>query len=174
MNRVNASANSENPAQIATTDAEFNAWSLLHQTVDVISRAREKEVSRYGIALRQVAALHVINLLGDRATPTQLAQWLFRKPHTISSILDRMEKEGLIVKRKDLERKNLIRVSLTAKGREAHHHSMKRESIHDIMSCLSAAEIAQLRSYMDRLRDRALKELDISQKPPFPPSDQDE
>ena len=174
MNRATASTNSKNSAQAADPDTEFYAWSLLHQTVDVISRAREKEVGRYGIALRQVAALHIINLLGDRATPTQLAQWLFRKPHTISSILDRMEKEGLIVKHKDLERKNLIRVSLTAKGREAYHHSVKRESIHDIMSCLSAAEIKQLRSYLDRLRDRALKELDISEKPPFPPSDQGE
>jgi len=121
-----------------------------------------------------VAALHIINLLGDHATPMQMAQWLFRKPHTISSILDRMEKEGLVIKHNDLKRRNLVRVSLTKKGREAYRHTAKRESIHDIMSCLSAAEIKQLRSYLDRLRDRALKELDITEKPPFPPVDQGE
>ena len=83
-----------------------------------------------------------------------------------------MEKEGLVTKHKDLERRNLVRVSLTEKGREAHHYSLRRESIHDIMSCLSAAELMQLRAYLDRLRDRALEELNITRRPLFPPSDE--
>jgi DNA-binding MarR family transcriptional regulator len=157
---------------VADTDADlaFVVWSLLHQTTDVISRAREKELSQYNIALRQVAALRIIDLLGKKATPKQLAQSLFRQPHTISSILDRMDNEGLIEKHNDLERRNLIRVSLTEKGKLACQQAEKRESIHSILSCLSDAEMRQLRSLLFRLRSRALEEMNITEKPGLPAS----
>ena len=149
-------------------DEAFVVWSLLHQTTDVISRAREKELNQYNIAMRQVAALRIIKLLGDNVTPKQLAQSLFRKPHTISSILDRMENEGLIEKHNDLERRNLLRVSLTEKGKFACTQSEKRESIHNILSCLSEDDMKQLRVLMLRLRNRALEEMNITEKPGLP------
>ncbi len=152
----------------------FNLWTLLHQTADVMSRAREKELAEYGIALRQVAALYVINHVieakGDLATPSELAQWLFRRPHTISSILDRMEREGLVRKHKDPARRNLVRVSLTEKGQQAYRQSTHRESLKATMSCLNAAEQAQFYGYLERLRDRALEYLGVAEKPPFPPA----
>lgn len=140
-------------------DPIFTIWTLLHQTAYAITRAREKELKRYGIAIRQVAALLVISNLGDRATPTELARWLFRKPHTVSSMLTRMEKEGLIAKSKDLERKNVIRVTLTEKGKGTYQQSTRRESIHRIMSCLDEKELGQLSSLLERLRERAFGEL---------------
>lgn len=154
----------------ADTDLAFAVWSLLHQTTDVISRAREKELSQYNIALRQVAALRIINLLGEKATPKQLAQSLFRKPHTISSILDRMDNEGLIVKHNDLARRNLIRVSLTEKGKQACRQAEKRESIHGILACLSDEEMRQLRSLLFRLRTRALEAMNVTVEPGLPAS----
>jgi len=41
---------------------------------------------------------------------------------------------------KDLDRKNMIRVALTEKGREAIHNARKMESIHKIMSSLTKEE----------------------------------
>ena len=66
-----------------------------------------------------------------------------------------MEKQGLVRKVKDLDRKNLVRVVLTEKGREAYYHSTKRESIHQIMSFLSEEERQQLRHCLQTLRDKA-------------------
>ena len=143
-------------------DPIFTIWTLLHQTAYAITRAREKELKRYGIAIRQVAALLVISNLGDRTTPTELARWLFRKPHTISSMLTRMEKEGLIEKSKDLERKNVVRVTLTEKGKVTYQQSTRRESIHRVMSCLDEKELGQLRSLLERLRERAFEELGVT------------
>jgi DNA-binding MarR family transcriptional regulator len=79
-----------------------------------------------------------------------------------------MEKEGLVRKTKDLERKNLIRVSLTEKGQQAYYQSSRLESVHRIMSSLSEEERQQLSSCLETLRDRALKELGMEQRPPFP------
>jgi len=80
-----------------------------------------------------------------------------------------MEKRGLVRKRKDPDRKNLIRVDLTEKGKQAYEKSSGRESIHHIISALSKEEHQQLSLYLQKLRDRALEELKPEYEVPFPP-----
>ena len=81
-----------------------------------------------------------------------------------------MEKQGLVKKVKDLDRKNLVRITLTEEGHQAYRESIKRESIHRIMSSLSEEERQQLKSSLLKLRDTALEEPQIESKPPYPAS----
>ena len=149
-------------------DQDYELWVLLHQPRDAVFKAREKELSPYGISTMQAAVLFIILAIGNEATPTEISRWLFREPHSVSNRLSRMEKEGLVTKVKDLHRKSLVRVALTEKGRQAYYQSAKRESIHQTMSSLSEEERQQLRSYLVKLRDQALKQLIRDLKPPFP------
>jgi DNA-binding MarR family transcriptional regulator len=43
-----------------------------------------------------------------------------REPHTITKLLHRMEKVGLVTKTNDLEKKNMVGVSITEKGQQAY------------------------------------------------------
>jgi DNA-binding MarR family transcriptional regulator len=106
-------------------------------------------------------ALLAIKSIGDKATPAEISRWLFREPHSVSALLNRMEKQELIRKVKDLERKNQVRVALTEKGHEAHYLSMKQVSILKIISALVEQEQVKLRSYLQILLEEALKELGI-------------
>jgi DNA-binding MarR family transcriptional regulator len=151
----------------SATDQDYNLWILLAQTRDAILKARQKELDQYGISTSQAAVLFVIQAIGDRATPAEISRWLFREPHSVSTLLSRMEKQGLVRKVKDLDRKNLVRVVITEKGREAYYQSTKRESIRGIMSSLSEEERQQLTSSLRKLRDEALKRA-VSLKPPVP------
>ena len=90
--------------KINTGDRFFNAWAMLRRTADIIARARHKELVRYGITIRQASALHLIQMLGDQASPAEIARAELRQPHTVSAILKTMEDQGLIRRRKDLER----------------------------------------------------------------------
>jgi len=112
--------------------------------------------------------LFVIDAIGDKATPAEISRWLFRQSHTISGLLKRMERDGLIRMVKDLDRKNLVRVALTEKGQQALDQSRKREAIHYVMSTLSLEEQQQLSSSLDKLLSRALINLGIEGKLPFP------
>lgn len=151
-------------------DKDFSLWVLLRQAGHTVYQATEKELSQYGISPEEAGVLSIVGALDNKATPTEISRWLLRKPHTVSGILSRMEKKGLIRKTKDLVRKNLVRVTLTEKGQQAHYQSTKIESIGKIMSCLSEEEHQKLISCLKTLRDRALKQLGIDQEPPFPPS----
>ena len=149
---------------------DFTLWVLLRQAGHTVYQATQKELSQYGISPEQAGVLSIVQFLDNKATPAEISRWLLREPHTVSGILSRMEKKGLVRKTKDLVRKNLVRVTLTEKGKQAYYQSTKIESIRQIMSCLSEEECQQLSSCLKTLRDRALKQLGVDQKPPFPPS----
>ena len=149
-------------------DKDYNLWVLLLQAKDTVFKAREKELSQYGISPEQAGVLFILQVLGNKATPSDISRWLLRQHHTVLGILGRMEKKQLIRKTKDPERKNLVRVTLTEKGQQAYYQSTRIESIHEIMSSLSEEEREQLSSCLQTLRDKALKGFGIDQKPPFP------
>ena len=149
-------------------DQDYSLLKLVNQTGELIVKIRERELKQYGISPRQAATLFAMQSIGSEATPAKISRWLLREPHTVSGILSRMEKQGLIKKAKNLDRKNMVRVMLTRKGRRAYHQSSKRDSIHWLASSLSEEERQQLRSCLETLRDRAFKELGIDRKPLFP------
>ena len=149
-------------------DKDYLLWVLLHQTTDGIVLGRDKELRRYGISTIEAAVLFSVQSIGDKATPAEISRWLLRKPHSVSGLLKRMERKGLIKKAKDLNRKNLVRVSLTEKGKHAYCHSTERKFIHKVMSALTEEERQQLKSYLERLRTTTIKHIGIKYQPHFP------
>ena len=155
----------------SSSDKDYNLWTLLGLTRDAIQRARQKELAQYNISSRQSAVLFIVRAIGDKATPAEISRWLFRESHSISDLLSRMERQGLVRKVKDLDRKNQVRIELTQKGHEVYQQSYKRESIHRILSFLSEEQRKQLGSSLQTLRDKALEEIGVEYEMPFPPSE---
>ncbi|MBI4283820.1 MAG: winged helix DNA-binding protein [Chloroflexi bacterium] len=147
----------------------YNLWWRLHQTRHVLFRVRENELSRYGITSMQAAILLIVKVIRDtegEATPSKISRWLVREPHTISRICTRMEKDGLVSKTRVSGKKNEVNIILTEKGEQAYRQSSKRESVKEIMSCLSAEELRQLESTLEKLRVKGLDKLNRSIKVP--------
>lgn len=143
--------------KLSREDEEFTLWLLLLKVRRLIFKARERELSQYGVTPEQAGVLYIAHNAGEKVTPAEIARLTFREPHTVSGLISRMEKVGLVKKVKDMDRKNLVRVALTDKGRQDYNQSTKRESIHLVMSCLSKEESRQLRLYLEKLQDRALE-----------------
>ena len=139
-------------------DQDYNLWVLLHETNEIIAKARLNELGQYDIKIRQAAvlfAVKVIEINEEYATPGKISKCLLREPHTVSRILTRMEKDGLINKIRDSVNRNELKITLTEKGEQAYRLSLRRESIQEIISCLSIEERQQLYSSLKKLRDKA-------------------
>jgi DNA-binding MarR family transcriptional regulator len=149
-------------------DEDHNLWVLLNQVTTLAVNARDTELIEDGTTAMQAGVLGIINNVGDATTPAEISRWLLRKPATISGLLDRMEKAGLVERVKDMPRKNWVRIKMTKKGQQTYKQSLKRKSIHQIMGGLSAAEREQLNSILLKLRAKAAKVLNYKQKIPFP------
>jgi DNA-binding MarR family transcriptional regulator len=138
----------------------FQLWGILHHTAWAIARNRQNELSDVGATLMQAAVMVIVKNVKGPITPAEISRWLFREPQTVSSLLNQMERKGLLRKAKDLERKNMVRVELTEKGEEVYRRSLeKTETLREIMSCLTEEERSDLERYLLKLRAQALKTL---------------
>ena len=149
-------------------DPEYELWVLLHQACDAMIRAREDELRKIGISRMQAAVLFIIKAIEGPASPAEIPRWLFREPHTVFGLLKRMEKQGLVRRTKNLERRNMIRVTITEKGEKAYRRSRDMKVIRTILSGLSPEQRKNLKPYLETLRKRALKELGGKHQLPFP------
>ena len=141
-------------------DEAANLWLLLRRASYAALKARAKELHQYGISSANGGVLFIVHKLGQQATPAEISRQIFREPHSVSGLLKRMEKDGLIRRIKDLNKKNMIRIEMTEKGREIYKQVSKRETVHRIISALSEEERQQLSRCLTKIREKALEELE--------------
>jgi DNA-binding MarR family transcriptional regulator len=151
-------------------DEDQDLWLLLTHARYAVFRAREKELQRYGVSPEQVGLLFVVQALGNKATPAALSRYILRQPHTVSALVDRMARRGLVKKVKDLDRKNLVRVVMTEKGQKTYELSTKRGPIHRIMATLNDDERKQFKEFLERILTKARKEIGMD-RDELPPSE---
>ena len=153
-------------------DEDYNLWVMMHQTRDAVWTAREKELSKHNLSVMEAAVLFVAQVIertADRKpTVAEISRWLFRSPNSMSELLSRMEKRGLVRKVRDLTKKSAVRILVTEKGKQFYELSTERKAVHEIISSLSEEERRQLWVALGKLRNRALKVAGIDSKPPFP------
>ena len=152
-------------------DEYYHLWLLLSQTRSAIFKVRHKKVGQY-LPPNQAAALVSIWALEGRITPAALSRRLFLEPHTVSELINRMQQKGLVTKEKDRKKGNVVRISITEKGREVCKQAMGQDLIHYFLSLLSEEQRQQLRQSLMILYTEALKELGIEGEVPLIPADE--
>jgi len=143
----------------ANAEHDRQLWALLNQTHHAIWRARERELDDIGLSAIQAGVLFFVSTLEGPVTPAVLSRLLHREPHTVSGLLTRMEKQGLVRRVKDLKRKNQVRIVLTPKGKKAYEMQNKTGVINKIVGSLTQSERASLGGHLEKLRNSALIEL---------------
>jgi DNA-binding MarR family transcriptional regulator len=149
---------------------ELALWLLLMRTARVIARARERELIDGSVSAQGFAVLLTILRQGPRATPASISRETILERNTISQQLTRMEKDGLVNRVKDLERKNQVRIEVTEKGYRGFLQAGRRPITGTIMSVLSKEEHEALWEILAKLRSEALAELGVSAKAAYPPA----
>lgn len=141
-------------------DEYFILWVMIAQSKDAILRARQRDYARFNISNERRAVLWSIQNNGGHATPVEIARQLFRELHSVTEMLVRMEKEGLITRYKGSGRSR-IEVKLTPKGLDVFNQSLHNETDKRIFSILTKKQREQLMSCLWKVRNQALSELGI-------------
>lgn len=141
-------------------DEFFYLWVLSAQTSDALVRARERDYARFDITNERRAVLFIIENSGGRAAPVQIAREMFRELHSVTELLKRMEKAGLVMRHKGTGRSK-VEVTLTDKGREVLERSQDSETEKRVFSALTRRERERLSHFLLKLRTRALDDLGI-------------
>ena len=136
---------------------EYNLFMLIGLTLSAVFSARHYQVKELGLTPAEFHLLLLVSELGGTATPGEIAQWMMRKRPTISGLLNRMEKNGLVVRKAFRGNKKLKKVAITNKGQEALNLlAAEKDILNIIMSSLSQKEYEQLWALLEKLRGEAL------------------
>lgn len=147
-------------------DEIHDIWTLLAHTYRLIGKLWNKELSEYGFSREQGLVLLTVKALGNNATPYRISRFQVQEHNTVSDIINRMVKKGLVTKIHESTGKSRVKVKLTKSGQQALQQSLKRDTLMSIIGALPKNKLEQLKSCLEILRDRALSEICESQEWP--------
>jgi MarR family transcriptional regulator, organic hydroperoxide resistance regulator len=145
-------------------DVEYDTWILLSRVYRMIANLRRMELSKYEILPVQAYILLVISKLGNDTSPSEISQYVYQQKNSVSDILNRMEKQGLVQKTEVSGKKARIHIKLTEEGERVLKLSREREYLHKVMSSLTREKTKQLVSCLEILRDNALNQFALNEK----------
>jgi DNA-binding MarR family transcriptional regulator len=158
----------ENIRTTKKNDPEVNLYILLDQTDSIVTNAVELEIKHLKMTQPQVRVLTMLSREAKPVTLDELANWTLKEFNSVSTLINRMEKKGLVKKTKtngDLK----TYVTLTEKGSELYHKQVTERSIHLIFEKLTAKEREQLESILKKVRNTTRDLLGMDYRPPFLP-----
>jgi DNA-binding MarR family transcriptional regulator len=128
-------------------------WLLLPRVGDALSLCQDSIFSKYGITTEQWRVLACIKSRGA-LRPTDLASMLERSPNSLSMLVDRMVKAGLLRRKRDKKDRRTVFVSMTDKGNEAIDQAVPAgwEFIHKLLSPLSYDEQRALAGMLETIK----------------------
>jgi DNA-binding MarR family transcriptional regulator len=135
-------------------DVDFTLWRFLDHTRYMIFRQREKELLGLDVTPEQAHVLDILRLNHGVTTINEIVRLTQRKHNSISTLIHRMSKQGLVTKIRIKQDKRAFRIVLTDKGSQV-FDKIPKESVKKAFSCLSDDEKIQLHSYLNRLMTHA-------------------
>ncbi|MGD0780285.1 MAG: helix-turn-helix domain-containing protein [Dehalococcoidales bacterium] len=124
-------------------------WGMLDHARSLVSRARELELSQYGITMEQMSILHALLINNNSATIDEIANFIIRQHNSVSTIVNRMSKIGLVRKERQQHEKK-YKVIMTEKARKI-VDSVPRKSIEMIFSKISLKDKEQLATCLEQI-----------------------
>jgi DNA-binding MarR family transcriptional regulator len=137
----------------------LRSWSLLHRVRDVLMRCEDERFGPYGITSEQYGVLVTLNYIGKSARPADIARWLGRAPNSISMLIDRMVKAGLVRRTRDRKDRRAVNVTMTSKAENALGPATRDglELIQNIMSPLLDEELGTVVQLLEVIRHRGVQ-----------------
>jgi len=139
-------------------NSSYNLYVHIHMTQKALLSARHSEIKGLGITIMELALLTIVSGLGGAATPAEISQLIMRRRSTVSGLLNRMERNGLIKRSEYKNNKKLRKVTLTVKGQKVLDQTEEMDIINDIIGSISDDDFRRLWALLEKLQELALKQ----------------
>ena len=153
------------PVKFQLSDQRLMTWLLCHQCYNLIFKCEDAVFAEVGLTTQQHMVLLAIKYVNDPVTVSEVAHWLDRNPNGISTLVDRMEKDGLVKRSRDLRDRRSVRLSMTNKGKEILEQATMSgwELVQEILSDLSDQDLRTLNSLLERMRGKTFEYLNLGE-----------
>jgi DNA-binding MarR family transcriptional regulator len=158
----------ENLRSTKKLDPDINLYILLDQTNSIVTNAIELEIKHLRMTQPQVRVLTMLSREDRPVTLDELANWTLKEFNSVSTLINRMEKKGLV---KKIKKEGVLKtyITMTEKGSDLYHKKVTERSIHLIFEKLTPEEKRRLDIILKKLRSTTRDLLGLDYRPPFLP-----
>jgi DNA-binding MarR family transcriptional regulator len=150
------------PVKFKFENLDKGAWLLLRQVPNLVSRCEDQVFSKHGLTTERHAVLMAIKHIDGPVRPTDVARWLDLSVNSVSMIIDRMVKAGLVKRTRDRKDRRTVFLTATDKADKAYVLASVAgwELIQEILAPLSDRDKRTLIKLLETLRDKTYDYLD--------------
>jgi len=139
-------------------DIILRTFILFVQTADTVLKYADTHF--YGKSRLSVIKYMVLRILaanGGTMTPSEIAEWTFRERHNITTLVDRLKQNGLVITERNNRDKRFVNVTLTAKGRKVLKQAtpVASEIVNRVMLSISEGDVNPFENSLRVLRQNA-------------------
>ena len=139
-------------------DTIIRSFILFVQTAYAVLKYADAHLYRKArLSISKLVVMRAIASNKEVMTPSEIAKWTQTERHTITALVDRMKRDGLIRTERNPRDKRFVNVSLTDKRREVFMKAMPvaREIVDQVMSSISEDDALLLEKSLRALRQNA-------------------
>jgi DNA-binding MarR family transcriptional regulator len=146
-------------ANLESTELALRLWRQVYQTYTLLKKCEDQIFEEHELTTEQYAVLVAIDYFGGSAKVTDIARWLERSTNSISMIVDRMVKAGLVRRARSTADRREVRVANTSKGQDALKPATvaSLEVVQKILSPLSREKRSTLLSLLGTVKYETLR-----------------
>jgi len=136
----------------------LRTFILFVQTADAVLKYADAHFYRKArLSIIKHVVLQILATNGGAMTPSQIAEWTFRERHNITTLVDRLKRDGLVRTERRNRDKRFVDVTLTAKGRKVLKRTTReaREIVNRLMLSISEGDAVRLEKSLRVLRQNA-------------------
>lgn len=151
---INKELDLEQPIQ----DLRHETLLNIVRTVAVLSIKGESFFRKYGLTEAQFNVLFALKYKKRQWTQSDLGRRLVVTRASITSILDKLEAKGLVLRNSVEGNRRIRHVELTTEGLNLvrRMEPVYRRNIHRLLSCFSDKECNEIIRYMETIRERLM------------------
>jgi DNA-binding MarR family transcriptional regulator len=157
--------NAPPPESDSQGTSNFDLWGVLARTNFAISRSRFLEIADNGLTPEKAKILHIIQISGGSIPQNKISGITMRRQHSVSDLVNRMIREGLVKKTKHSEDRVYI-IKMLKKGKEK-YLNLKRNTLDATFSVLTLEDRQNLHLVLNKLLDNSRSLLGLDYTTPF-------
>ncbi|MFP7154190.1 MarR family winged helix-turn-helix transcriptional regulator, partial [Weissella paramesenteroides] len=106
------------------------------------------------ISIKDMHTIAAITMY-DTRTASQLAQTMHLTPSAMTSVIDKLEQKGYVIRNRDTKDRRVVRIGLTHKGRTVFraHEAFHRGMAHSLFDSLEEGETPVVEKAVSDLQD---------------------
>jgi DNA-binding MarR family transcriptional regulator len=130
----------------------IDAYVVLRRTADAVARHVEAALNQGNVTTAQYGVLLHLSR-GQPLSLTDLSERIFRSNSTLTSLIDRMERDNLVTRAAHANDRRVTTVELTEQGRELllRIRQSHRPFLAKMMSCLEPGELDVLKGLLEKV-----------------------